>query len=327
MLAVSSVLLASSLIFFFYGRARSATTGANNAEFGAAHAPAAESAVLASSGAEGGTGATPAVTGGTAPAAVAASASTAATPGPAVDPLIEQIRLAKAKIDAKLYDQGIDGLKLALSQNPSSASAPAALLLVANTYSSQGRAEDAMASYVEVRSKYGAAKAIAAEATYRLAELTLQSKQQDKEAGAHALLTTVVTSYPKSEWAPKALMRRAALEEREKMRASDGELGTSVPAALLSYRALVRTYPKADGTEAALVKLADMYDDIKRYDLAADILSDLAKRFPANTRDAAWRAGEMYEKRVKDMQKARQAYLLVPASSSHYRDAQKKLQK
>ena len=43
--------------------------------------------------------------------------------------------------------------------------------------------------------------------------------------------------------------------------------------------------------------------------------------------EAAWRAGEMYEKRVKDQEKARQAYMLVPDSSSHYRDAQKKLKK
>jgi serine/threonine protein kinase/TolA-binding protein len=338
MLAVSGVLLAASLIFFFFGRSRSAsTTGSKSAEFGAAHAPAAENVAAAPAGASpaatpastasASAGVASASTAANAPAAVAPAAPVA-PPAPAVDPLIEQIRLAKAKIDAKLYDQGIDSLKLALSQNPTSASAPTALLLVANTYSTQGRAADAMASYVELRSKYGAAKTAAAEATFRLAELTLQSKQQDKEADARALLTAVVTNYPKSQWAPKALLRRATLEEHEKMRASDADLGPSVPAALLSYRALVRTYPAADeGNETALVKLADMYDDIKRYELAADTLSDLAKRFPNNTRDAAWRAGEMYEKRVKDMQKARQAYMSVPASSSHYRDAQKKLQK
>ena len=43
--------------------------------------------------------------------------------------------------------------------------------------------------------------------------------------------------------------------------------------------------------------------------------------------DAAWRAGEVYEKRVKDAQKARTAYGLVPVSSSRYKDAQKELQR
>jgi anti-sigma regulatory factor (Ser/Thr protein kinase) len=59
---------------------------------------------------------------------------------------------------------------------------------------------------------------------------------------------------------------------------------------LVTYRTLVRTYPTADGNEAALVRLADLYEDIKRYELAADTLRDLARRVPNNTRDAAWRA-------------------------------------
>jgi len=77
----------------------------------------------------------------------------------------------------------------------------------------------------------------------------------------------------------------------------------------------------------ALEEMADMYDDLHRYDLAADTLQEMAARFPNNTRDAAWRAGELYEKRVKDVEKARKAYTMVPMTSSRYRDAQKKLQK
>jgi hypothetical protein len=68
-----------------------------------------------------------------------------------------------------------------------------------------------------------------------------------------------------------------------------------------------------------------MYDDLRKYDLAAQSLFDLAQRFPANSRDAAWRAGEIFEKRVKDPQRARESYALVPQGSSRYRDAQKKL--
>jgi hypothetical protein len=55
------------------------------------------------------------------------------------------------------------------------------------------------------------------------------------------------------------------------------------------------------------------------------MLMTLATKFPANKRDAAWRAGELYERRLKDSEKARAAYALVPAQSSRYRDAQKKL--
>jgi serine/threonine protein kinase/TolA-binding protein len=334
MLAASGILLAASVGFFVHGRSRSSASGvAEAAEFAEARTSAATTATTAAPAPVAPTSSAPGAS-AAAPTATAVTPATptvtpSATPEPVVAPLIEQIRIARAKIDARLYDQGVADLKDALSKNPASANAPAALLLVANTYNDQGRADDARATYVELRSKYAAAKTAMAEATFKLAELTLQSKQQNKEADAVALLTSVITAYPKSPWAPRALVRRAGVEEREKTRVTDSELGSSVPAALVSYRMLVRTYPKAEGNnlETALFKLADMYDDIKRYDLAADTLRDLAKQFPTNTRDAAWRAGEMYEKRVKDADKARQAYMLVPATSSKYRDAQKKLQK
>jgi hypothetical protein len=68
-----------------------------------------------------------------------------------------------------------------------------------------------------------------------------------------------------------------------------------------------------------------MYEDLRQYALAASALHDLAIRFPNNQRDAAWRAGEIYEKRVNNMERAQASYALVPQRSSHYRDAQKKL--
>jgi len=43
-----------------------------------------------------------------------------------------------------------------------------------------------------------------------------------------------------------------------------------------------------------------------------------------STRDAWWKAAELYEKRMKDLPRAREAYARVPESSSHYKDAQKR---
>ena len=344
MLALSGIFLIASVVFFVQGRSTAdAEPGVDTTEFAAA-LPAPESGTAPEPTAPAAPGATtaPAVPGAAGGAATGvktatgAAAAASAVPGAVagavapltdVDPLIEQMRIARAKIDAKLYDQGVSDLKLALSQNPTSTNAPAAQLLIAGAYNSQGRADDAMAAYVELRSKYAASKAVTAEATYHLAELVLQSKQKEKEADARTLFSEVVTGYPKGPLAGRALVRRATLEERAKLRVVDAELQTSVPAALVSYRTLVKSYPNTDGNEQALVKLAEMYDDLKRYELAAETLRDLARRFPGNTRDAAWRAGELYEKRVKDADQARQAYMMVPESSSRYRDAQKKLQK
>jgi hypothetical protein len=89
----------------------------------------------------------------------------------------------------------------------------------------------------------------------------------------------------------------------------------------------VDDYPAAEGQELALEKLSTMYEDLKRYDLQAKSLETLATRVPLSDKDAAWRAGETYEKKLKDLDKARELYAQVPNTSPHFRDAQKKLQR
>jgi tetratricopeptide (TPR) repeat protein len=257
------------------------------------------------------------------PPVEAAPTATHATRAAVVDPIAEPIRVARAKFDAKLYDQALADLKTALAQNSTSPSAPVAQLLIARVYERQERIPDALAAYVELRSKYTPSPE-AAEGTVSMADLVLRSKQDDRDSAARTLYSDVVTTYAKSMWAPRALVRRAVLEERMKVRITDPELG-SVPASMLSYRTLVTDYPAADGVEPALDKLAEWYEDAKRYELAARTLEDLTTKFPQNTRDAAWRAGELYAKRLKNAEKARACYALVPQQSSHYRDAQKKL--
>jgi TolA-binding protein len=239
------------------------------------------------------------------------------------DPTAEVIRIATAKVEAKLYDQALADLKSAVGGNPAPAGAANAYLLIGAIYERQQRVDDAMANYVELRSKFGSTPQ-AAEATFRLAELTLHSKRADREQAAIGLFDEVVKLQPSGTLAPRALVRKAELEDHAKLRAFDAQLGTSVPAALISYRTIVETYPDAASVGSALAKLADLYDDMKRYELAAQTLEQLATRFPASAQDAAWRAGEIYEKRLKNADKAREAYALVPQRSDHYKDAQKK---
>jgi hypothetical protein len=182
-----------------------------------------------------------------------------------------------------------------------------------------------MAAYVELRSRH-ANSSEAAEGTFVLADLVLQSKQNDREESARRLFGEIPAMTGSAPWAVQALLRRAALEERAKLRVVDATLGAPVPASLLSYRQIVEAYPNASAVEPSLARLGEIYEDLRRYDLAGQAWLDLARRFPGNTRDAAWRAGELFEKRVKDRQQAKDAYALVPSRSSHYRDAQKKLQ-
>ena len=243
---------------------------------------------------------------------------------PAVDELKDTVRVAQAKFDARLYDQALSDLTAGVKAYPSSPSAPSAYLLLARTYDQQKRPEDAMASYVELRSKFSNAPE-AAEGTVALADLTLRSKQENRESAAVLLLNDVILQHPKSPWAPRALLRRAGIEERLRQRVVDAKLGTSVPAALVSYRMLVENYPTADGQDIALDRLAAMYEDLKRYELMAQSLETFVERVPQNGKNAAWRAAEIYEKKVKDSSRARELYAKVPETSENYKDAQKKL--
>ena len=109
------------------------------------------------------------------------------------------------------------------------------------------------------------------------------------------------------------------------MKVTDPVLQRVVPAALVSYRQLTEAYPQAAPAEAAFIRLARFYDDMKRYDLQAQALTALGSYFPKTRHDAWWEAGEVFERRLRDAAKAKDAYSRVPATSRRYRDAQKKL--
>ena len=259
-------------------------------------------------------------------ATVATTVPTPAAPEKPVDPLDDAVKAARASVDARLFDAAVNTLKTAVAQSPTSPSAAAAYLLIGNAYEQQGKGDDAVAAYQEVRGKQPS-PAVGGEAAYRAAELTLRSKRSDREPAALAMLGEVDSNYPGTPWAAKALREKAAIEERSKARIVDAQLATSVPAALITYRRLIEQFPGDESAEATLEKVANMYEDLHRYELAADTLHTLAVRYPTNDRNAAWRAGEMYEKRVKDLVRARESYALVPPDSRKYNDAQKKIRK
>jgi hypothetical protein len=72
-------------------------------------------------------------------------------------------------------------------------------------------------------------------------------------------------------------------------------------------------------------RLAAMYADLDQHELAAAAYTNLATRFPSNPYDAWFRVGEIYERRLKDLEKAKEAYAKVPSTSVRYKDAQRKL--
>ena len=121
-----------------------------------------------------------------APIRPASTASTPATPSaespapPVSDAGVDDLRVARAKIEAKLYDQALTDLKATIDRNHSSAVTSGAYVLVGTVYERMGRQDDAMAAYVELRSKLATTPA-AVEGTYLLADAILRSKRSDRE--------------------------------------------------------------------------------------------------------------------------------------------------
>jgi TolA-binding protein len=243
---------------------------------------------------------------------------------PPVDPAAEALAIAQAKVDQKLSAQALSDLQGIVRQYPSSPSTPAAYLMMAGIYQRQNQPQDAMAALVELRNRYPGDQRTP-EAVYRLAELTLQSKRPDRQAAARTLFGEVASKYPDSAYAARALMAKAGIEERERIREMNPTVGAVVPAAITTYVQVAERYPSSDTAEGALWKLFELYDDLRRYDLAAQALETLGSRFPNTRYDVWWRAGELYERRLQDKAKAQAAFAKVPPNSPKYRDAQKKL--
>jgi TolA-binding protein len=259
----------------------------------------------------------------TAPATAAVAVATAPVAG-ARGEVPSRLKAAQAKFDSGLFDQALADARDMVAAAPTSASAPAARLLIARTLERQRKPDDAMAAYVELRTTHKAVPE-AATATLALAELVLRSKQKDREQTARTLFDEVATGFPASAEAPTALVRRASLEEKGRTRVIDKELGTSVPPELMTYRTVVEKYPSAPAAEVAHEKLAGLYEDLKRYEHAARTWESLAANFPKNRREGIWRAAELYREKLKDPARAKDAYARVPAGSSRYSDAQERL--
>jgi tetratricopeptide (TPR) repeat protein len=241
-------------------------------------------------------------------------------PPPApIDPLL----VGRQQMALKLYDQAIQSLRK-VADGPDRRQAIDAAFLIASVHETRGDVASAMGTYVEIASRFPEDPR-AAEALLRLAESTLKSKRRDGERDAVRALTQVVAKYPASSEAPRALLMRGDIEARQGGYQRDDVLGGSVPTAVVTYREVIDRYGSSDAATDAFNKLARIYADAKRFEIAALTFQKLAARDAAERYDAWFAAGELFDKRLKDKARAREAYSHVPPSSPHYAEAQKRL--
>ena len=232
-----------------------------------------------------------------------------------------ELAAAKAAIEAKQFGQAEAELKAVLGRHAGGPLAAEALFLIGQAQELDGRGDEAVATYAEFRARHKG-HARWPDATYQLAQLTASRKGSERDA--IKLYTALFTQYPKSPRAPEAMFAKALIEERLKLRELDPTLAVSVPMSLLTYRELTERYPSVALAEHAFFRIGNMYDELKRYDLAVRAFEALGAGFPDSRYDPWFRAGDLYERRLKDREKARAAYAKVPPSSPRYKDAQKR---
>jgi len=254
------------------------------------------------------------------------AAAPTAAPRPAAepDPVGKAIEAARPAMERGQFDAALTDLQSALGKRPTSPNAAQARLLIARIYDRQGRTDAALAAYADLRTTYPRDPA-SADALLRMADLVQQTRRPDRTRVARSYLNEIVANFSTTNAAPQALAQRAVIEDREDVRVTDPVLQRVVPAALVSCRQLTESYPQSAHAEAAFIRLARYYDDMKRYDLQAQALIALGSYFPKTRHDAWWEAGELFERRMRDAAKAKDAYSRVPTTSRRYRDAQKKV--
>ncbi|SRR6266511_897593 len=244
---------------------------------------------------------------------------------PSPDTLAAQhLEAAQAKIASNAIEPALADLRQIVNDYPNTPAAAEAAFLQGTLLEKAGRSDEAMAAHSAFLKRYANDRR-AAESKLRLADLTMRSRLPNREIAGRELLNQVVREHPGSPQALQALQSKIRLEnDRRKFREVDPVIGAQVPSLLVSLRTLTEQFPTAAPSMSALDRLAELYEDVNQYERAAQTLTDLATRFPSAS-DAWFRLGELYERRLRDPAKARDAYAKVPPESRRYRDAQNKL--
>ena len=102
----------------------------------------------------------------------------------------------------------------------------------------------------------------------------------------------------------RALKAKAEIERLQNLRFDEPELGPKVPAEVFAYRQLLISYPENEGAEEALWRLGTVYEEIKQFELAAQSLAELARRFSETLHEIWWKTGQIYDRRLDDKEQA-----------------------
>jgi serine/threonine protein kinase/TolA-binding protein len=262
------------------------------------------------------------------PAAKVAPVGAVPTPVSRDSEAAQRLEVAKAKIANNLNDQALIDLRQIILEYPQSASAAEAAFISADIHEKAGRHDDAMAAFVEFESRFSRDRR-APESKLRRALILSRRSQTEFQMQARQLYGQVARDYPGTGHAQIALQQKLRLETGDRnLRAVDPVLKTQVPAPIPTLREIIKQFPDSMQAMAARIRLATMLEDLDRYKEAAAVLEELGARAGgSNPGEVFFRLGEIYERRLKDPVRARDAYAKVPQNSPRYDEAQRRLKR
>jgi serine/threonine protein kinase/TolA-binding protein len=239
----------------------------------------------------------------------------------------QRLEVAKAKLANHLNDQALADLRQIIVDYPNSAPAAEAAFLAADVHEKDGRMDHAMAAFVEFETRFSRDKR-AAESKLRRAQILARREEPAELLRARQLMSEVAREYAGTPQAALALNLRLRIEtERRNIREIDPVLNVEVPAAMVTLRQFIEQFPNTPQSMAYRSRLVTMLTDLDRHEEAARTLEDLANRAGAGAPDLWFRLGDIYERRLKNPEKARVAYAKVPQSSSRYNEAQRRMKR
>jgi serine/threonine protein kinase/outer membrane protein assembly factor BamD (BamD/ComL family) len=257
----------------------------------------------------------------TPPPAPAAPAPAAPSPAETAAALLAT---GKSQLASGSTNEGIDTLSKVATTYAGTPPALEALTEVANLHQNQNRLDAALDAWLQFASQ-GGQSAQATQGIVRVVDAAARLRQRQGDELARRALGELISRFPASDQAPRALLMKMSLEDRMKLKQADSQFSDPVPTSVLTLRDVAARAGATPVGELALWRLAEAYRDRDRHALAATALVDLATRFPNTRYDAWFLAAEIYDRELKQKDRASELYLKVPPSSPRFDQAQRRL--
>jgi serine/threonine protein kinase/tetratricopeptide (TPR) repeat protein len=241
----------------------------------------------------------------------------------------QRLEVAKAKMANNLNEQALNDLRQIILEYPQSAAAAEAAFLAADIHEKTGRADEAMAAFVEFESRFGRDRR-APDSKLRRAQILSRRGQPADVMQARELYAEVARDHPATGHAQIALQQKLRLETSQKgLRTMDPVMKIQVPAVIPTLREIIAQFPESAPAMAARMRLATLLEDMDKHKEAAEVFEEIGARAGGvnNPGDVFFRLGELYERRLKDPGRAKDAYAKVPQSSPRYNEAQRRLKR